>query len=243
MAFFKAYFRGALLGAVSSLLFMIAPLVIDRYFANVPAAVSLAAALRWIGDKGLQGLTAVIVFAWVYVLCSLLNDARKLVGRAISARAALPTGPIALEEGTAVPPPPTTTDDTTTPSSPAAAPKNAPLTVGHKLLSIFSSTYFLASLIRSSIRTNTISLERPILENVWVGLKYVLRGCEVLFALFLVLMLVAAVKQQRSESAAPAPAPAPSAPAPVQMLVSVDVHVADDEKASIKEKEEETLLV
>ncbi|KAJ6505503.1 hypothetical protein C8R45DRAFT_550218 [Mycena sanguinolenta] len=240
MTFFKAYLRGALLGAVFALLFMIAPLVIDRHFADVPAAVSLAAALRWLGDKGLQGLTAVIVFAWAAVLCSLLNDVRKFVGRVICARMAPPTGPIALEEGTVVPPLPTTTDDATAPSSPTAAPKNAPMTVGQKLISIFSSTYFLVSQIRSSIRTNTISLERPILENLWTGLKYVLRGCEVLFALFLMLMLVAAVKQQWTESIVPAPAP--SAPAPVQVLVSVDVHVADDEKASIKEKEE-TLVV
>ncbi|KAJ6505462.1 hypothetical protein C8R45DRAFT_1070155 [Mycena sanguinolenta] len=228
MTSFKAYLRGALLGAVFAFLFMIAPLVIDRHFANVPAAVSLAAALRWLGDKGIQGLTAVIVFAWVAVLCSLLNDARKFVGRVISARMAPPTGPIALEEGTVVPPLPTTTDDAIPPSSPASAPKNASMTVGQKLISVSWST----------IRTGTISLQRPILENVWAELKYVFRGCEVVFALFLVLMLVAAVKQRWSDSAASAPAP--SAPAPV---VSVDVHVADDEKASITEKEEETLLV
>ncbi|KAJ6505444.1 hypothetical protein C8R45DRAFT_1070145 [Mycena sanguinolenta] len=235
MTSFKAYLRGALLGAVFALLFMIAPLVIDRHFANVPAAVSLATALRWLGDKGIQGITAVIVFAWVAVLCSLLNDARKFVGRVISARMAPPTGPIALEEGTVVPPLPTTTDDAIAPSSPASAPKNASMTVGQKLISVSWSTYFLVS---HSIRTGTVSLQRPILENVWAELKYVFRGCEVVFALFLVLMLVAAVKQRWSDSAASAPAP--SAPAPV---VSVDVHVADDEKASITEKEEETLLV
>ncbi|KAF7367796.1 hypothetical protein MSAN_00843800 [Mycena sanguinolenta] len=240
MTFFKSYLRGALLGTVFALLFMIAPVVIDRRFANVPAAVSLAAVLRWIGNKGLEGLTAVIVFAWVGVLCSLLNDARRFVGRAISARMAPPTGPIALEEGTAIPPLPPTADDTTVSSSPAAAPKNSPLTIGQKLISISSSTYFLVSQIRASIRSNTISFDRPILENVWVGLKYMLRGCEVIFALLLVLMLVAAVKQQWSGSASPAPAQ--STPAPVQVLVSVDVHVAEDEKAAIKEEEEAVLV-
>ncbi|KAJ7234038.1 hypothetical protein B0H12DRAFT_165111 [Mycena haematopus] len=212
-SFFKAYRSGLLLGSVFSLLFLVAPVLIERRYPTIPAATSLVAALRWVGDKAMLGLTAMLSFMWVLVVCMLIGDARTFVGRVMSARAAPPTGPIALEEGSA-PTTADTTSDTTSAAPTAPAPKPT-LTPTQKLTSLLSSTFFLASQILSS------DLHRPLLDTAAAALTYVLRGCEVLFALFLVLVVVRVRGVTRS--AAPAPVEVP-----VEVLVEVDVLVVGD---------------
>ncbi|KAJ7233588.1 hypothetical protein B0H12DRAFT_167730 [Mycena haematopus] len=214
-SFFKAYRSGLLLGSVFSLLFLVAPVLIERRYPTIPAATSLVAALRWVGDKAMLGLTAMLSFMWVLVVCMIIGDARTFVGRVMSARAAPPTGPIALEEGSA-PTTADTTSDTTSAAPTASAPKPT-LTPTQKLTSLLSSTFFLASQILSS------DLHRPLLDTAAAALTYVLRGCEVLFALFLVLV---AVRGATRSTAAAAPAPSPAAP--VEVLVEVDVLVVGD---------------
>ncbi|KAJ7233599.1 hypothetical protein B0H12DRAFT_167967 [Mycena haematopus] len=204
-SFLKSYCKGALYGLVFAVLFICAPTLIDRYY---PAAAPLAVALRWVADKGMAGLTAATFFLWILMFCLLVGDARKFVRRVMSARAAPPTGPISLEDGTAVPAVPATTAD--------AAPTPT-----------------------AAITTDVISLHRPLPENVGAALKYVLQGCEVLFALFLVLVVIVGVKKQwRGDAAGEAPAPTLSAP--VEALVEVGVLVAEDDekKALVEEKAE-----
>ncbi|KAJ7234050.1 hypothetical protein B0H12DRAFT_1076464 [Mycena haematopus] len=175
------------------------------------------------------GLAAVALFLWILMFCLLLGDARRFVGRVMSARAAPPSGPISLEDGSAVPTS-STADAASAPAPPAA--KDMPPAL--KLLSILSSTVYL---VFHSLTTDVISLHRPLLENVGAAVKYVLQGCEVLFALFLVLVVIVGVKKQwRGEAAAEAPAP--TLPAPVEAPVSVDVFVVEDDekKALVEEK-------
>ncbi|KAJ7234051.1 hypothetical protein B0H12DRAFT_1076465 [Mycena haematopus] len=227
-SFLKSYCKGALYGLVFAVLFICAPTLIDRYY---PAAAPLAVALRWVADKGMAGLTAATFFLWILMFCLLVGDARKFVRRVMSARAAPPTGPISLEDGTAVTAVPATTDDAA--PTPTAAKDMAPAA---KLLSILSSTFYLTS---QAITTDVISLHRPLLENVGAALKYVLQGCEVLFALFLVLVVIVGVKKQwRGDAAGEAPAPTLSAP--VEALVEVGVLVVkdDEKKALVEEKAE-----
>ncbi|KAJ7233595.1 hypothetical protein B0H12DRAFT_167888 [Mycena haematopus] len=95
-SFFKAYRSGLLLGSVFSLLFLVAPVLIERRYPTIPAATSLAAALRWVSDKAMLGLTAMLSFMWVLVLCMLIGDARKFVGPVMNARAAGPNLPPSL---------------------------------------------------------------------------------------------------------------------------------------------------
>ncbi|KAJ7234046.1 hypothetical protein B0H12DRAFT_1239189 [Mycena haematopus] len=164
-------------------------------YPTIPAATSLASELHW-----------------VLVVYMLVCDARTFVGRVVSARAGPSTGLIALEEGSApttpVPPPPPTT-------AAAPAPKT-PLTLPQKLTSLLSSTFFLVSQILTS------DLHRPLLDTAAAALTYVLRGCEVLFALFLVVVRVRGVR-----------------PAPVEVPVRVEVDVLvvdDDEKKALVEE-------
>ncbi|KAF7367790.1 hypothetical protein MSAN_00843200 [Mycena sanguinolenta] len=100
LSFLGAYFKGAVIGLALNFLFISIPDLIDRH---LPAAASLAAALRWVGYKYFLGLSAAICFIWLLMLYLLVGDMHQFVRRLMCARAVSPTGPRAIEEGIAVP--------------------------------------------------------------------------------------------------------------------------------------------
>ncbi|KAF8207485.1 hypothetical protein K438DRAFT_1962409 [Mycena galopus ATCC 62051] len=222
----KSYVIGVLVGIFAAAFFIVLPALIERYY---PAAAPVAAVITWVGDKGALGFTAIMFTMAICMFSSLMHDAYGLISRVFNRRT---TGPIALEEGVAVPAPAApVTDAVTEEATTAPAPAKSQPGVLSKLFSLSSAIYFMWSQIHTK---DIISLQRPFLDNVSAALVHLLRGFEVLFAFFMVLVLVAAVKiQWRSPTPAAVAAPAPAPP--VEVLVSTDVIVVEDEKKELKE--------
>lgn len=118
------------------ILFFLAPVLIELYY---PQAASVAAAFVWVTDKFGRRFGALTFFMALYMLCSLSNDAYQGLTRLCST----PTpGPIALENGTTAPAAPHPTGTHITADAPTAAESKP--TLFNKIVSLFSSTYFLS---------------------------------------------------------------------------------------------------
>ncbi|KAF8207459.1 hypothetical protein K438DRAFT_1815008 [Mycena galopus ATCC 62051] len=230
----KSYGIGFLVGAFAAVFFILLPALIERYY---PAAAPVATVITWVGDKGALGFTAIMFTTALFLLSSLVCDTQASISRVFNRRT---TGPIALEEGVAMSVPAAApapaaniaAEDTAAASANSRIPKNSQPSVISKLFSLLCATYFISS---QFLTRDIVSLQRPSLDNVGAALLHLLRGFEVLFAIFLVLVLVAGVKKQwrsASPAAVAAPAPAP----PVQGLIPVDVAVAYDEKEELVEE-------
>jgi hypothetical protein len=109
-----------------------------------------------------------------------------------------------------VPSPPTTAKAVT--DVPAVAAK---VTLTSKFLSFVSSTFWF---VWNIFFRDVVSLDHPVLKNLAAAVLYILRGFEVLFAAFFILMFVAWLRKKRSGGAAE-PEVAVGAPAaPVEVL-------------------------
>jgi len=213
-----------------ALFFLLAPVLIEAYY---PTAAPVAAVCVWITDTFARGFTSLTLCMALIMLCLLGSDARGWVARVRARRASPATGPIALEDGIATPAPASTNANATAEALAAKAEVATPPTLTSKLFSLISCSYFFA---RNLFTADVVALDRPVLDNLAAAALYILRGFEVLFAVFLVLVFVAYVKQQRAAGAAPVPeVQAPVQPVPV--LVGVVVKVKD-EKEMLKEEAE-----
>jgi hypothetical protein len=204
----RAYIKFYAIFFLVSLSFLLTPVLLERYYPDSPAAAMAAAACVWVTDTFARGFSALCLCMALAMFSMLLSDARQWLTRPRGA------SPIALEDGTAVPPTPTTANAETDASAeaPAIAVK---ATLASKLFSFVSCTYFF---VRNIFINDVVSLDRPVLENLADAALYILRGFEVLFAAFLVLVFVAWLKKNRSDGAAE-PEVAVGAPAaPVEVL-------------------------
>ncbi|KAK7007932.1 hypothetical protein R3P38DRAFT_3026722 [Favolaschia claudopus] len=206
----------------------LAPILIEAYY---PPLKPLGDACQWLTDAFDHGFFALCTVMAVTMLSMLVNDARLFLARVFTRRTA--TGPVALEDGVAVPPSPlpaaapdaAATEDPATPA-PAVQVK---ATIHGKIFSLLSTTYFA---YRQIAREHLVALDRPVLENVGGVALYLLRGFEVLFALFLGLMFVGWMKGRRAAAAAEGDAAA--APVATEVEVLFDEAEKVDEKAEVK---------
>ncbi|KAJ7744406.1 hypothetical protein B0H16DRAFT_1560045 [Mycena metata] len=221
----KAYIKAYAIGFLATLLLLLTPTLIERYY---PQATPVATALVWLTDSIACGLSTLSVIMGSILLISLLKDACNGIARLCGARPA--TGSISLEDGTAEPVPvsPASTTGNSTDAAPPSPTTSEP-GVGRKLLSLACFIYFLTSQFR---RGNIVSLERPVLENLATVLEYLVRGCKVIVAGFLLLLFAAYLwlKLTGARTAAEAPT------LPV-IAEAAAVEVADM-KEEIKEEKE-----
>jgi hypothetical protein len=221
----RAYAKGYAIFFFVLLFLLFAPLFIELYY---PAAAPVAAACVWITDNLDRAFTAgslIIVFTTLIILA---GDARRWFARVRARRT--PAGPVALEDGVAPPPAPApTVTSTATATDPAPPPVAVKASLSAKLLSLVSSTFFVA---RALATHDLVALDRPALENIGAVLLYVLRGCEVLFAAFLGLVVWAWVRKSR-DTAEEGEARETQ---PMQVRVEVEVAVREDidEKSAVK---------
>ncbi|KAJ7621695.1 hypothetical protein DFH06DRAFT_770328 [Mycena polygramma] len=216
----KLYVKAYVIGFLGALFFLLTPVLIEAYY---PEAAPVAQAFVWVTDTTARGLGALSFVMAIGLIVSLCNSTRKGLVRLCTRRASPATGPISLEDGTAE------TDAEVTPPTasptPAAADKSKP-TIISKVLSLLSFTYFFT---RQVMLNELVSFDRPVLDNVLAVALYVLRGLEVVFAAFLVLLFVAWIRYKKP--AAPAAEEAPVLP------------VVADAPMEVKEKDEKAFLM
>ncbi|KAF8185309.1 hypothetical protein K438DRAFT_1836857, partial [Mycena galopus ATCC 62051] len=170
-------------------------------------AAPVAAAFRWITDTGSRGLAAVYFCAGIVILGMLVIDIYKWLTR-IRVGA---TGPIALEDGTAVP------------AFEEVPPPTSQLNLVSKLVLLFTSIYFVSI---QMFLAKVVSLERPLAENIGSAMMYILRGfqaLQVVFPTFLLFVCLAWMKERRSAAAVQASRGAAAAPVEVEDEVCLDV--------------------
>ncbi|KAJ7016445.1 hypothetical protein C8F04DRAFT_1161811 [Mycena alexandri] len=204
----KAYIKAYVIGFLATLLLLLTPTLIERYY---PQAAPMATALVWLTDSIACGLSTLSVIMGSGLLISLLEDACNGIARLCGARPA--TGSISLEEGTTEPAP-------VLPSPTASEPG-----VGRKLLSLACFIYFLTSQFR---RGNI----RPVLENLLTVWEYLVRGCKVVVTGFLLLTVLFAAYLWLKFTGARTAAEAPTLPVVAETAA---VEVADT-KEEIKEE-------
>ncbi|KAJ7621685.1 hypothetical protein DFH06DRAFT_1143428 [Mycena polygramma] len=209
----KLYVKAYVIGFLGALFFLLTPVLIEAYY---PVAAPVAAAFDWVNDTAARALGALSFVMAIGLILSLGNSARKGLVLFCTRRARPAAGPISLEDGTAEVEPPLT------PPAPVVADKSKP-TLLSQLLSLLSFTYFFT---RQCMLNELVSFDRPVLENVLAVALYVLRGLEVLFALFLALLVAAWVRHKK-------PAAPTAEEAPVLPVVA----------ETPKEKNEKALLV
>ncbi|KAJ7671886.1 hypothetical protein B0H17DRAFT_1141421 [Mycena rosella] len=214
----------ALSFTIASILF-IAPIFLKRY----PQTAGIAIGLTWLGDKYIQGFAALSLVVAVLLLASLLSGAHKWLTRAKSSTPA-PT-PADLEDGTAAPlrELETLEAEVTGTEPPKLEAKAGEATTTGKITSfLFSAIFFTYELYQSGV----VELQKPVLENVAAALMYILRGLEVVFVAFLLLLLGCAMVRSRS---------APEAvPAPTTVLFDDGAVPAEEAPAAIDEKDHKT---
>jgi hypothetical protein len=214
-----AYIKGLVIFTIFVTTITFTPLLIDLYY---PQATSVRAAFVWARNTFARGFAALTLLGAIYNICSLSSDAYKWLSGLRSTSPA--TGPIALEDGTAEPPVPAVPTDTDA-STEAPAPK--PSVIG-RIFSLASCSYYF---IQQWYLDDIVSLKRPLLENLGSVLLYILRGFEVLFALFLILVFVMWMKKGSSDVAAAEGVPAAPAPAaPVQVLFDDGVPTKEEKE-------------
>ncbi|KAJ7037172.1 hypothetical protein C8F04DRAFT_1093649 [Mycena alexandri] len=224
----KAYIKAYVIGFLATLLLLLTPTLIERYY---PQAAPMATALVWLTDSIACGLSTLSVIMGSGLLISLLEDACNGIARLCGARPA--TGSISLEEGTTEPAPvssvePAFTTDTSTDTAQPSPTASEP-GVGRKLLSLACFIYFLTSQFR---RGNIVSLERPVLENLLTVWEYLVRGCKVVVTGFLLLTVLFAAYLWLKFTGARTAAEAPTLPVVAETAA---VEVADT-KEEIKEE-------
>ncbi|KAJ7615215.1 hypothetical protein DFH06DRAFT_1484012 [Mycena polygramma] len=190
--------------------FFLAPEVMRSY----PQTVALADAFFWAGDKFLEGLASGAFLVAACMACSLTGDAYRWLTGAHTEEST-PT-PAQLEAGTA------SRDlhelevleaEVAGTEPPVASTPTAPgiekikLTTGRKIWTLLTSSVVFGY---QFFQQGIVSPETPLLDNVSATLLYILRGWEVIFVAFLLLMLGAYVAKSRSRSAAAAEAVAPA---------------------------------
>ncbi|KAK7065037.1 hypothetical protein R3P38DRAFT_64876 [Favolaschia claudopus] len=204
----------------------LAPILIEAYY---PPLKPLGDACQWLTDAFDRGFFALCTVMAVTMLSMLVNDARLFLARVFTRRTA--TGPVALEDGVAVPPSPLPAADAPViedPAAPAPAPGvQVKATIHGKIFSLLSTTWFA---YRQIAREHLVSLDRPVLENVADVALYLLRGFEVLFALFLGLMFVGYMRGKSAAAAAEGEA--------TVLPVATEVEVLFDEAEKVDEKAE-----
>ncbi|KAJ6568909.1 hypothetical protein B0H19DRAFT_1134201 [Mycena capillaripes] len=217
----KAYVKGCAIAFLGTIFLLLTPVLIERHY---PEAAPVAAAFVWVTDSIACGLSSLIFLLASVLFVSLIIDARKGIASLCGARPAI--GPISLEEGTAEPaaPTPPTGADAVAPAPAASEPG-----VFRKLLSLACFISFLTSQFS---RVDIVSLQRPVLENLVFVALYLLRGCEVLFAGFLVLLFVAYLKLKSTNAETAVQTPT----LPVVSAQGIAAEVADTKE----EKETET---
>ncbi|KAJ7615243.1 hypothetical protein DFH06DRAFT_1307302 [Mycena polygramma] len=189
--------------------FFLAPEVMRSY----PQTVALAGVFSWAGDKFLEGLASGAFLVAVCMACSLTGDAYRWLTGAHTEEST-PT-PAQLEAGTAsrdlhelevleaevagTAPPAVSTS--------SADKEKVKLTTGRKIWTLLTSSVVFGY---QFFQQGVVSPETPLLDNVCATLLYILRGWEVIFVGFLLLMLGAYITKSRSRSAAAAEAAAPA---------------------------------
>jgi hypothetical protein len=222
----RAYFKGL---AILAIILLFTPLLIDLYY---PQATSVRAAFVWTRNRFTRGFAAFAFLGAIYNICSLSTDAYKWLSGLRSTSPA--TGPIALEDGTTEPPipaVPTDTDASTEapvfsflPSLYGRAPKPS---VIRRIFSLASCSYYF---ILQWYLDDIVSLNRPLLENLGSVLLYILRGFEVLFALFLIKVFVVWMEKGSSVAAAEGVTAAPAPAAPLQILLDDGVPTKEEKE-------------
>ncbi|KAJ7611488.1 hypothetical protein DFH06DRAFT_155554 [Mycena polygramma] len=211
--------------APSSLLAMGCTKLYVKAYAYYPEAAPVAAAFDWVNETAARGLGALSFVMGIGLILSLGNSACKGLVRLFTRRASPATGPISLEDGTA------DAGTEVAPATPAAAPtpaaaeKSKP-TLLSKLFSLLSFTYFFT---RQCMLNELVSFDRPALDNVLAVALYVLRGLEVLFALFLALLFVVWVKHKK-----PVPAAEEASMLPIVAEAPVEVKEKDEKALSLE---------
>ncbi|KAF8185310.1 hypothetical protein K438DRAFT_1974019 [Mycena galopus ATCC 62051] len=210
----RTYIKGYCVFCTVLALSYLPPVVIERHYPEATWGAPVAEAFRWITDTGSRGLAATHFCAAIVALGMLAIDAYKWLTR-IGA-----TGPIALEDGTAVP------------AFEGVPPPTSQLNLASKLVLLFSSIYFVAIQI---FLAKVVSLERPLAENIGSALMYILRGFQTLqfvYPTFLLFVYFAWMKERRSAAAAvAAQASRGATAAPVEVEDEVSSDVKEEGKA------------
>ncbi|KAF7367789.1 hypothetical protein MSAN_00843100 [Mycena sanguinolenta] len=199
------------------------PVLIEEYY---PAAAPVAAVFVWITDTGSHALAAVMSCLALAMLGLLMKDAYKGLARALSTN---PTGPIALEDGTAVP-----TATGSTPNAGVETPQRTqlPLTATRKLLLLFIFSSFCT---QQFFLSGVVSVNRPLLQNIGAALMFILRGFQVLQLLYPAFMIVVAITMIKKRRAERAAAQAGNAQVP-------GVDVGDEKAVDVEEKIEASVV-
>ncbi|KAJ7115285.1 hypothetical protein C8R44DRAFT_855319 [Mycena epipterygia] len=219
---------------VGTFLLFLAPTVLESY----PQTAALASALTWVGNKVSQGVTTFIFLIAVCMLSSLVGDFRAWL---TSTAAPITPTPAELEDGTATPPSELPVPDAAaaaaaaaaaTPTEPAANAK--PSTLRAILTLICSGVYFAFDFFQRDI----VSLDKPLLENVGAALLFLLRGFEIIFVMFLVLVVGARLAMGSRSARRAAVAEAAAAAAPPTVLFDegevAEVPAAKGEKEALE---------
>ncbi|KAJ7160534.1 hypothetical protein C8R43DRAFT_340973 [Mycena crocata] len=175
-----------------------------------------------------------------YPPCSLLSDLHKrLTGAPPSDADPTPT-PAELEAGAA-----TRLHDLAVLEAEVAGvdPPAAPTSAVVKLSALSKVASLMTSTISSLFiffKSDTVSLDKPLLENAGAALLYILRGLEVLFVAMLFLGFVAWSRKRRSQAATEAFAmegPHPAAPVPSVEVLFDESTIAEAVPATKEDRE------
>jgi len=220
-----------------ALLFFLAPEALRFH----PYTAPLADVVAWLGDRVVQGITAVAFFFAIYAGTSIACDAwRWISGVSTDTPTTSPhptptptVSPTELEEGTAIPAvAPEAQENSAAASAPApAAPSPATpqaTLCGKLLLLILSSAFFAWDLLSRHI----VSSEKPLLNNTADTLLYMLRGWEVVF-----LMVAVSVSVSWARIKFAARATARAAAEPVEVLFEGTLPEEETNKLDAKEAE------
>ncbi|KAF8185312.1 hypothetical protein K438DRAFT_1765958 [Mycena galopus ATCC 62051] len=128
---------------------------------------------EWVTDTTSRAFAALTFCVAVTILGIFVKDAFKWLTRGRS-----DLGPVALEDGSAAPPSYATNAET-------APPITLHLNLTAQLVLLVSSSAFFLQQI-----SPTVSLQRPLTENLSAAFLYILRGLEVLFSASVVLAIL-----------------------------------------------------
>ncbi|KAJ6568925.1 hypothetical protein B0H19DRAFT_1134239 [Mycena capillaripes] len=188
---------------LAALLFLLAPDVLRSY----PQTVAMGDAFSWAGNKFMQGLASGAFFFAVCFACWLVSDAYRWLTGASAETSSTPSPTHAeLEDGTVSPMHELEVlEAEVAGAQPPIVPKSTSAftpTTGGKLTALLVCGIFFEFYIYG-----VVSREKPLMENVSAALLYILRGWEVIFFAFVVLLLGAWVVKSRSAAAAAATPP------------------------------------
>ncbi|KAJ7852252.1 hypothetical protein B0H13DRAFT_1904701 [Mycena leptocephala] len=181
----RAYVIGYATFTIVLVLSYLPPVLLQHFYPEA-ASVTVAAPFVRVRDRLARGFAAHAFFKALYMFCSLINDAHKWLTGASPA-----TRPVTLEDGTI---------------DPAALGVAAESTESTVMVNVFSLLSFSYYFIQQWFIADIVSLRRPLLENLVAALLYTLRGLDVIFVSFLILVFVIWLKKRPSYAVAQAPA-------------------------------------